>query len=428
VNRRRSLLFAAVAMAAVPLFLLVDAATAYYRGWRVESRLDALGLLAAVCCLLITGVCLLIPCGRRRLASRGPHLLLFMTTGVVAWLLAEAVVGISLRRPPRFHTRRPNLTVVSRARPEELPGIVGESRYTTNSRAVRGPEFPAVRGTYRILCVGGSTTECFYLDDSESWPHLLMNRLNAEPRMQCTWVGDVGMPAMATWDHLTFIRQSPLMKEIDCVVALTGVNDLHWFLQGGPPQKHPGPWWSRSPILAHLRASLHRWPEICVEDSDGAVYEERRQRRRNMTVIDALPDMEPALREYAGRIHEMARLCREKNVRLLCVTQPVLWDAHLSPRSQSLLWMGWQQDQRCLTPAKLREGMERFNDTLRTVCQTLDLPCVDASSLSGGESLFYDDCHFNEQGAKELADLIAAWFLDHKAGDRWAAPHATNSQ
>jgi hypothetical protein len=51
--------------------------------------------------------------------------------------------------------------------PALLPGISGDSRFDVDSDGIRGDEMP--RGdAYRILAVGGSTTECLYLDQEEA--------------------------------------------------------------------------------------------------------------------------------------------------------------------------------------------------------------------------------------------------------------------
>ena len=56
-------------------------------------------------------------------------------------------------------------------------GISGESHFTINSLGYRGNEIKNHADEYRILIVGGSTSECLYLDNTETWPYLLMNKL-----------------------------------------------------------------------------------------------------------------------------------------------------------------------------------------------------------------------------------------------------------
>jgi hypothetical protein len=60
------------------------------------------------------------------------------------------------------------------------------------------------------------------------------------------------------------------------------------------------------------------------------------------------------------------------------------------------------------SPEALREGIDRYNHTLMECCAQLDVRCIDlATSLNNREDLFYDDCHFNEAGCREVARLVA---------------------
>ena len=120
-----------------------------------------------------------------------------------------------------------------------MPGIEGESRFTVNSLGIRGPELPPREAAYRILCVGGSTTECLYLDDTESWPHLLMEMLSQQRYRQPVWVGNIGMSGYSTVHHLKFLSEDDLRKQIDCVLFMVGANDFGTFLRFGISMRSP---------------------------------------------------------------------------------------------------------------------------------------------------------------------------------------------
>src|SRR5262249_32634655 len=61
-----------------------------------------------------------------------------------------------------------------------LPGLSGvEYTYTVNSQGLRGPEVRMQDAEVRILTVGGSTTECMYVPDKDSWPWALQDKLAA---------------------------------------------------------------------------------------------------------------------------------------------------------------------------------------------------------------------------------------------------------
>ena len=58
----------------------------------------------------------------------------------------------------------------------------------------------------------------------------------------------------------------------------------------------------------------------------------------------------------------------------------------------------------------LAQGMASFNETLIRICQERAVECVDlASALPKDATIFYDDAHFNENGARRVAEILAAY-------------------
>ncbi|UCE59459.1 MAG: hypothetical protein JSU63_18695 [Phycisphaerales bacterium] len=409
----------------IPALFVLDGVTALVLGWVPQSRLDLAILCAASLVLLLFCVGLLIRKVRAWVGAKASKLMLCTCTLVMAWLVAELVVGAFFEDAIDFHTRGQNLQVIVRPDPALMPGLRREVRYTTNSRGVRGPEFPPRADAYRILCVGGSTTECNYMDDEDTWFRLIMNRLNAEEGMQPVWVGGVGYAGYTTREHIHFIRESSLAKEVDCIVSLIGVNDFQSFL--APLRREwddvAQPIWRRSRVIDGMRVvarKLAPWPNLAINDVTGDVYTLRRQRRRSMELVDTLPDLTEALRDYKQRIRAMAELADKLSVRLVFATQPYVWRDDLPPEVKSRLWFGWMKGEKSLSINKLRIGMELFNQALVSVCNEIGVPCIDLSHLNGNESLYIDDCHFTIAGTRTVADALATWFLDHRNGERWA--------
>jgi hypothetical protein len=97
---------------------------------------------------------------------------------LVGFVLAEAILAVRFPVPVHeylYHLRTPYTIRTFRPDPDVMPGVSGSSHYRINSLGIRGDE-PALGGQYRTLCVGGSTTECLYLDDTETW--VLQERLS----------------------------------------------------------------------------------------------------------------------------------------------------------------------------------------------------------------------------------------------------------
>ena len=113
----------------------------------------------------------------------------------------------------------------------------------------------------------------------------------------------------------------------------------------------------------------------------------------------------------------LAGLAEAYGVRLVFATQPTLWREDLSAEERATLWFGGTGDflrepgHAYYSVGALAEGMARYNQTLLDVCATRGVECVDlAAEIPRDPSLFYDDCHFTEAGARAVADALAGHF------------------
>ena len=104
--------------------------------------------------------------------------------------------------------------------------LSGASRFSTNARGLRGDEWSS-GDSYRILAIGGSTTESLYLDDREAWPRLLQDRLNAARGGSEVWVGNAGKSGLSSRHHVIQVMRLLEQHPVDAVVVLAGVNDFH---------------------------------------------------------------------------------------------------------------------------------------------------------------------------------------------------------
>ena len=116
----------------------------------------------------------------------------------------------------------------------------------------------------------------------------------------------------------------------------------------------------------------------------------------------------------------MIDMAEEQSVRLILMTQPTLWRSDLPKNLAALLWLGGIGDfqkesgKPYYSVDALLEGMEAYNNVLRQICHQRDLECIDLSSmLEKDTSVFYDDVHFNESGARKVANIVSKYMMDH---------------
>jgi lysophospholipase L1-like esterase len=423
----------------VPALLLADIATSYFGHKVLQAK--SVGAVAAVSVVwLVGGLVLFFASGDRRAflkriqspltAVYAIYLALFLMEGCVRLMgFNTPIRGEAFSR--RMITADPNI----------LPGVSGTKWYTINALGLRGPMPPIGNSTYKIMAIGASTTICSDLDDSEEWPHLVMQTLNAAQRAQPVWVGNSGVAGDNTVNHLVLMQWFPGTLHTDMAIFLIGVNDLTATLayEGAPTQKvleqaanfegnlpvgthwrslEYYPRYRRARLLAlvrlvkkNLQQRLH--PPTNRTTQPGVVA--LRQQRSAAPVVP-LPDLSVGLREYAARVGSLADRCRDLKMRCLFLTQPSMWRTNQTARENALFWQGYLgrfvNPKGYLSPPDMAQAMDRYNRTLLDVCRQRGLECFDIAALIPKDtSAFYDEMHFNENGARLVSKNLKEYLL-----------------
>ncbi len=399
--------------------VIIDVAQAWLSGARIYT-------IDWVVVAVLLG--LLIHYARGRIPAK---VSLALLSTAACWVVAELALGwltYKEQRPFAWYVWPPEYrcNVV----PNDMPGIDQPGVFSTNSRGLRAPEFSA-DDDYRILCVGGSTTECFYQDDERTWVRKLDALLDAAGRK--AWVGNAGRSGLNTVDHVTLLTHLPEARQVDCWVVLCGVNDMGQQLNGSYEEAVRRTW---RHTFAHRRAGFGgRWKRplyynsysvevgrqlsdavrsgwfsggSVVQDKHGAWYAERRRKRKEAVKVDGLPDMTAILDEYEYQLRRIVALGRQHRKRLIFLTQPVLWSSDITPENEALCWSGVRPDGSYRTSATLAQAMGAYNERMKKVCADEGTELVDlAAQLAKSTATFYDDCHFNDAGSAHVAELAS---------------------
>ncbi|MBN2288376.1 MAG: hypothetical protein JXQ83_03520 [Candidatus Glassbacteria bacterium] len=319
--------------------------------------------------------------------------------------------------------------------PVLLPGTASPALFRRIG-GLRG-RLPGPGQTCRILALGGSSTECFFLDESKTWPALLERKLNRLCSTDSFWVGNAGYSGAAAADHLQDLPDYYLrVQELDAVIILVGINDLCRALAAGGSleteednsllidrwQRARHFLWKNSSVYALAKAVVFRQsldPDRSSPASGGHYELYRRNRRKARGYLDRLPArFDYSLAEYENHIGALIRLARKLSLRPIFLTQPTAWDRQAPGYMKELFWFGWTAggssvpDQDYYSVRTLREGMDLFNESLKRVCLESGAELYDLAAIQEPDTtMFYDDCHFNNQGARKAADFTTAHFL-----------------
>jgi lysophospholipase L1-like esterase len=382
------------------------------------------------------------PAGERRPVIR--RRLAFVACGLVAGLIiSEIALRLIFPQPRGYFLLPPNSRNEMRIPASMLVDMPSVARHSINAQGVRGDPLGPDQ-EYRILAIGGSTTACGALDGRQTWVAQLQAILNERSPKRHVWVGNLGKDGLNTRHHLVAMsRFLPQHPKVDTILLLVGINDLLGRLAADsqfkpltvaeiesnsnvlartfaimPRDAVHKPWY-RKLALWRLAARLREELRVMRRPPpDQSLAQARAQRRNARVMRSKLPDLGPALREYEQNLQTLIARGRDRGARIVFLTQPVLWKPEgTTPEETQTLMFGLvgpelrRATEYYAVPA-LAEGMVRYNEVLRRVCRENNVECIDlAAKLKPDLSVFYDDCHFNISGARQVAQLVADHLL-----------------
>jgi lysophospholipase L1-like esterase len=334
----------------------------------------------------------------------------------------------------RFEYPR-NYSAVTRAEPG-LPGLVGEHRFTTDNMGFRGDSLidPKPPGEFRIFMVGGSTTECFYLDDNDDLARIVQRELSPRaPAGTTVRVYNVGLSGAASDDHVAIISQRLVHFQPDLIVVFCGINDLsrsiynydyRHYIEYHPAYRKP--WYKSWPMKLQITRRLFLLKQRFRTDS--RQLQEQRQLVTSYQGLIGLQRTAPSSStpprtdagSYATNLRTLAGIAKGNHFTLVFMTQQTTWNSKVDPKAREHSWMRYR------AAAMEAEGggvtyredlmdaaMERLNDSMRSVAAEENVPVYDlARTLPKSLEYFYDDCHFNTAGAAAAGKGLAAFMVE----------------
>jgi lysophospholipase L1-like esterase len=362
--------------------------------------------------------------------------LLVVYATVFGLLLAEVFLRVLYPPPPDLIPWPPMHRVTTVG--DSMPGVAGKVEFSVNSLGVRGPEVRLDDCDPRILCVGGSTTECLYVTDELTWPWLVHEQLGRRLGKN-VFVGNAGKSGLLSPHHLYLLERYRYVERFDTVLLLCGINDLGALVLGSrsfdqrqrdageesmlPTVKDGRPFYRRFALVRHLSRLpiLPPRTNARIQDPRGDwIPIERESRRRALqtkTIHEISPKLSLGCAVYAATLKKIIYLCRSRQQTIYLMTQPSIYRRNLPEDLQGLLWNN--QHASAFSVEALEAMIAAFNRTMLDVCRQEGVDCLDLAVLIPKDtSAFYDDCHFNIAGNAKVAaavtDFLAARFLNRK--------------
>lgn len=274
-----------------------------------------------------------------------------------------------------------------------------------------GREFALPKsGAFRIVCMGGSTTE-EKRDDGFRWPseleRILRERLN-RPDIE---VMNLGNSAYATPHLLIHLELDVLSWQPDLIIAFENINDLqaNWFPDFKPDYSHmfSDPYFNTpdfsknftlaAALLQHFQ--LYWIVKDRIDRFDVAGNYRIRREPWGDKPLPGLPIFERNWRSFAA-------LARSNGIPLVLASQPFhpseqKFDLHARSKP-------YNHKIRYPLPAEVAAQHKSYNDVIRRVARDSEALFVDSdAALAANDEFFYDHVHYTTLGARRLAQNFA---------------------
>jgi lysophospholipase L1-like esterase len=319
-----------------------------------------------------------------------------------------------------YRTLPANMGLTIEVSSKNVPGIEGPQRITTDAKGFRtGNRVIQYEDAtpYRIFAIGASTTEQAYLDDSKTWTRLLEGRLKALAARPVEVI-NTGVAGLRLVHHLaTQDRIEDLSP--DLVVFLPGVNDWNHQITTHFDRDER----FRKPLSDRLRfrfrrsvvftfhqiyIALPQRSKLVVRDAHFTAMDDRKSRPY---VVQYSPQ---AVSEYfAQGMASLVERCDAGSYRCMLLTQPTAYYTGAPAAVTQYFRLTPPGRSYTLDLDSLVRVAGFYNDFVRDLAAKHALAMCDLDAVvPKGTEAFYDDVHFNTNGARIVAQAMTDCIVD----------------
>jgi len=309
---------------------------------------------------------------------------------------------------------------------DSLPGFkdyTDVTAFTTNNYGFRDLDrtiVPKPANEYRIFAVGGSTTECGYLDDGDDWPALLQELLNQKqiPDKKINVI-NTGKSGDATIDHIALLAHRIVHLQPDMIIISPGINDINRLIckpdsvlfnekKTIPVVKH---FLTEFQIFRRVYYVLKPGPDFKNRITVKSSYKKIAEANRNYSITETLPEVHYSW--FDENINTLIGICKAHSIPLVFTTQQTTWMTN-DDQLGKWHWMIIHCDNR-YQKSDLKKMIDRLNKNLISISQDADIPVFRTDLLLENTSKnFYDDCHFNYHGSKNMAETLSEFVIENR--------------
>lgn len=358
-----------------------------------------------------------------RLRSVAINLLLLLLGTLVALLLLEVL----LRFYNPFQARIKGNRIVLQTnktyhiKNDIIKSLDPEVTVVRNALGFRGANPPAdFRDQLTIVTIGGSTTQCFFLNEDQTWTARLGQQL--EKSFRPMWINNAGLDGHSTHGHLVLLEDYIVPLRPKVALFLVGANDIalgsfsEWDsenIRSGIHFKSFKAFVKSVSAYSEVAAlGLNMYRSLTAYQAGLTHHQVDLQKQGYLDVSEEAEKAYIArysgqyLKDYEARLRRIIDICRREGIEPVLITQPMVagfgTDDVTGVDLARVKAEGPQQ-----TGKMYWELLEVYNDSTRQVGREKGILVIDlARQLPKTSRYFYDFVHYTPQGAQAIADIL----------------------
>lgn len=334
---------------------------------------------------------------------------------------------------------------------QNISGLKREIIFELNSFGFRAKSMNSKEkqpGTFRIFCLGASTTIQPFQSIEDTWCAFLEKNLNRVFKSEGMTFETVayGIGGMKAIDLLAWVKLYLLQFKPDLVVTLMAINDLSF--NGGINYSYTGlddklhvlslkkiskkkiPKGNASKIkspsimrnckkisqlcrrLNHAKYNFIQWwklktgASVSVDSKNLPIL----QRQYRLYPLVSRPQREPdPIHEFSDAMSELLRFLNNSDIDTIVLGQPVLWKKDMNSDELNSLWFYLNTPKGPVRPSSLwlEQEISRYNNVQSRHANNFDATYIDLDRLIPKNlEHYFDDCHFTDRGSMRVATEI----------------------
>ncbi len=263
-----------------------------------------------------------------------------------------------------------------------------------------------------IVFLGGSTTECMFMDADHRFPYLV-GKILAEETGQKINSYNGGMSGLNTLHAIDLLINKVIPLHPQVVVFMENINDLSTLL-------YEHTYWNKHTVRSPLETLKKK--QMVGKLLKEMLFPQLNEAYRNLKeTLTRQPQDEFAsargkkitvdkarlVHEFAMNLQTLVCICQAHEITPVLMTQENRITPHPDPVVAA--YLGRYGTETGLSYARIKALYDAFNDTIREVGRRNHVMVIDlAREIPPDKKYIYDIVHFNDAGSQLAAQIIAA--------------------